>query len=413
MKCAYFVRPHIGGTYSVFTRLRSSLAQSQTELRWLAAGYPNDIIDLTPPHLSDAGRFGDAVDQLGVLDEKTRATRFINFLRDNRYEAVFVNVLANQFETNLIRYLPANILRIMIVHNITPGTYAAAHAIRDHVHATIGVSKRCRDDLIAHYGFDEARTIVIPHGLSADRSASATCEVRRARLETGAPVRLLYLGRVEDNSKGVFWLPSILKSLQCPYSLTVAGDGPDLAQLRKRLAPFHDKVQFTGWVAPENVPHLARHHDILIMPSRYEGFGLTLIEAMSQGCPAVVSHIGGVTDTIVTHGKDGVLFPVGDWRKAVRLINELATNPSLLTSMADAAIEKVATSFDSTTAGSAYLNLLERLRKDPPVVHVPLQLSSWTMPLALHTSLRSHLPRPVKNWLRHMRERLYTTSSPA
>ncbi len=38
MKCAYFVRPHIGGTYSVFTRLCSSLKDNGVELRWLAAG---------------------------------------------------------------------------------------------------------------------------------------------------------------------------------------------------------------------------------------------------------------------------------------------------------------------------------------------------------------------------------------
>ncbi len=148
MKCAYFVRPHIGGTYTVFTNLRASLARSGVELRWLASGAPGDAVMLPDgPGLEDAQRHGDAIDRMGVLDEGTRARRMMDFLRENRFDAVFVNVLSQRFETNLVRYLPADILRVMIVHNITPGTYAAARAIRDHVHATVGVSRRCRDDL--------------------------------------------------------------------------------------------------------------------------------------------------------------------------------------------------------------------------------------------------------------------------
>ncbi|MEJ5082833.1 MULTISPECIES: glycosyltransferase family 4 protein [unclassified Ochrobactrum] len=404
MKCAYFVRPHIGGTYSVFTRLSASLRQSGIELRWLAAGAAGETISFPSADqgLSDALRKGDAIDRMGVLDEETRARRMIAFLRDNNFKAVFVNVLSSRFETNLVRYLPDDILRIMIVHNITPGTYAAAHEIRDHVHATVGVSKRCRDDLVKHYGFDAARTLVIPHGLNRNvlKHGSAM------HSDPSAPLRLLYLGRIEDNSKGVFWLPNILRELKCDYHLSVAGDGPDLNELRRRLEGFGDKVSFTSWVAPSDVPWLVSQHDVMVMPSRFEGFGLTLIEAMSEGCPAVVSKIAGVTDYIVTNGEDGLLFPVGDFKQAARHINRLADNRQSLAEMAKAARLKVAVAFDNDTAGLAYAGLLENLVKNPPDIAVPLPLSQWQMPTALHSSLRSRLPKPVKNWLRQMRERL-------
>jgi len=409
MKCAYFVRPHIGGTYSVFTRLSSSLRQSGIELRWLAAGAAGETISFPPAGqgLSDALRKGDAIDQMGVLDEETRARRMIAFLRDNKFEAVFVNVLSSRFETNLVRYLPDDILRIMIVHNITPGTYAAARAIRDHVHATVGVSKRCRDDLVNQYGFDAARTLVIPHGLSKDILAPQMASPQGE----SAPLRLLYLGRIEDNSKGVFWLPNILRELKCDYHLTVAGDGPDLVELRHRLESFREKVSFTSWVAPSDVPWLVSQHDVMVMPSRFEGFGLTLIEAMSQGCPAVVSKIAGVTDTIVTNGEDGFLFPVGDFRQAARHIDLLADNKQLRMEMAQAAVLKVAVAFNSDLAGQAYAGLLENLMQNRPAIAQSLALSQWTMPNALHSSLRSRLPKPVKNWLRQMRERLNTAWS--
>lgn len=409
MKCAYFVRPHIGGTYSVFTRLSSSLRQSGIELRWLAAGAAGETICFPPEHhgLNDASQRGDAIDQMGVLDEQTRARRMIAFLRENKFNAVFVNVLSSRFETNLVRYMPDDILRVMIVHNITPGTYAAARAIRDYVHATVGVSKRCRDDLINNYGFDAERTLVIPHGLNKDIYAPQTVSQRDEK----APLRLLYLGRIEDNSKGVFWLPNILRELNCDYHLTVAGDGPDLAELRHRLESFGEKVSFKSWVAPSDVPWLVNQHDVMIMPSRFEGFGLTLIEAMSQGCPAVVSKISGVTDTIVTDGEDGLLFPVGDFRQAARHIDFLADNTQLRSHMGRAAILKVAVAFDNDQVGQIYAALLKNLELSRPAVAPSLALSQWTMPTALHSSLRSKLPKPVKNWLRQMRERLNTTWS--
>ncbi|MBB5702841.1 glycosyltransferase involved in cell wall biosynthesis [Ochrobactrum daejeonense] len=403
MKCAYFVRPHIGGTYTVFTNLRASLARSGVELRWLASGAPGDAVMLPDgPGLEDAQRHGDAIDRMGVLDEGTRARRMMDFLRENRFDAVFVNVLSQRFETNLVRYLPADILRVMIVHNITPGTYAAARAIRDHVHATVGVSRRCRDDLVRLHGFDAMRTLAIPHGLT--RRPRPVPERGAA---DGLPLRILCFGRIEDSSKGVFWLPHILRELKCRYHLTVAGDGPDLPELRRRLAPFGERVSFRGWVAPCDVPRLAREHDAMVMPSRYEGFGMTLIEAMSEGCPAVASRIAGVTDTIVRDGEDGFLFAIGNCRQAAAHIDRLAADPALRARMADAAAQKVATTFDNDAVGRTYAALLENLERDRPPIASPLPLSQWAMPAALHSSLRSRLPKPVKNWLRQMRERLH------
>nr|WP_252869844.1 glycosyltransferase family 4 protein [Brucella pituitosa] len=219
-----------------------------------------------------------------------------------------------------------------------------------------------------------------------------------------------FISRIEDNSKGVFWLPNILRELKCDYHLTVAGDGPDLVELRHRLESFREKVSFTSWVAPSDVPWLVSQHDVMVMPSRFEGFGLTLIEAMSQGCPAVVSKIAGVTDTIVTNGEDGFLFPVGDFRQAARHIDLLADNKQLRMEMAQAAVLKVAVAFNSDLAGQAYAGLLENLMQNRPAIAQSLAL---TMDNAerFTSSLRSRLPKPVKNWLRQMRERLNTAWS--
>ncbi len=164
----------------------------------------------------------------------------------------------------------------------------------------------------------------------------------------------------------------------------MAGDGPDLAALRIKLAPFGNRISFTGWVAPSDVSWLVSQHDVMVMPSRYEGFGSTLIEAMSQGCPVVASRIPGVTDTIVTDGEDGFLFPIGNCRQAAQQIERLAADPRLRVAMGAAGVRKVIAEFDSEIVGRAYAGLLQHLRENRPPITPPLALSQWSMPNALH-----------------------------
>jgi hypothetical protein len=74
--------------------------------------------------------------------------------------------------------------------------------------------------------------------------------------------------------------------------------------------------------------------------------------------------------------------------------------------MAEAAVQKVTSTFDSDIVGGAYVNLLQQLHLERPEIAPPLALSQWSMPNALHKNLRSHLPQPLKNWLRRVRERV-------
>jgi len=60
-----------------------------------------------------------------------------------------------------------------------------------------------------------------------------------------APLRLISLGRLIDIDKGVFWLPKILGQLHDPpVKLTIAGDGPDRAELERCYALLGDQVFF-------------------------------------------------------------------------------------------------------------------------------------------------------------------------
>lgn len=397
MKFAYFVRPHLGGTYSVFTHLREGLAPYGVHVQWVGLGRPlagGEIDD-------DVLMRGFYVFPDGRLHERDQAAALIETLEEEGFDGVFINVLAEQMQMNIARFLPERMLRIMIVHNITPGTYAAARAIRTNVHATVAVSERVRNDLIARHGFSPQWTRAIANATDVGAMAG----VARSP-SPGKGLRLLFLGRIDDISKGVFWLPDILNGLSPHTSLTVAGDGPDLPRLAKQLARFGPRVTLLGAVPREGIARLLADHDVLVMPSRFEGFGLTLIEAMAAGCVPVASRLAGVTDGIVEHGVTGLLFPVGDWRQATRHLVELERQPELLAVLSRVARRRAAARYDVDTMAAAYSRLIDEVRLKVPAIANPLPLEAWSVPAGFRPGLRTWLPRPVKNWLRVARERL-------
>lgn len=397
MKFAYFGFPHLGGTYSVFRNLRQGLGPADIDLRWMAADASAHAASATPFFRSETGA-GHLVGKQGD-DERAQAHALCEAVTTGGYDGVFVNVLADRVQTNLARYLPSALLRIMIVHNITPGTYAPAAAIRDHVHATVAIAPRIASDLVERHGFPRERVVTIPHGIDCDAFAAW----RRERKH--GSVRVLFLGRIEDQAKGVFWLPAILARLDPGVRMTVAGEGPSLPALKAMMGRLADRVDFLGAVTPERASRLFASHDILLMPSRFEGFGLVLAEAMATGCVPVASHIRGVTDAMVETGRNGMLFPIGDVPAAATAINRLARDSALWFSMSGMASLTVRQSFSIPKCACAYLDLIDGLVAEAPAIAAPLPLSDWNYPLGLKGGLRSHAPVWMKNAWRRWKER--------
>lgn len=401
LSAGFFGLPHLGGTYSVFRSLRPGLAARGIALRWIGTGSAASRALLHTPWPSEMSHGTVVAPQ--ESEERSQAAALIDHIEQDGYDAVFVNVLADRVQTNAVRYLDRRVLRIMVVHNITPATYAAAAAIRDWVHATVCVSPRIRDDLVARHGFAPERTHVILNAIATPDAP------RRARspITAQAPLRLLSLGRVEDASKGVLWLPHILQRLDgLPCELTVGGDGPDLEALRRNCACFGGQVRFLGAVPAERVPILMAEHDVLVFPSRFEGFGLTLAEAMAAGCVPVASAIRGVTDAVVDHGRTGLLFPVGAPDQAALAILSLIMEPGLLERLSTAARLEATRRFGAGQAADAYADLLQEVRRRPPPIAEPLPLSRWGYPAGLTDGgLRRFVPRRIKNLLRMLRER--------
>lgn len=116
---------------------------------------------------------------------------------------------------------------------------------------------------------------------------------------------------------------------QVPCRLLIVGDGPERERLHELAAasPAAERIHFLGPRFLADVRHALAGSDVLLSTSEYEGFGLTLVEAMACGVPVVAMAVGGVTD-IVEDGVTGFLVPDGDLEAMLNAITRLTGNPT-------------------------------------------------------------------------------------
>lgn len=140
----------------------------------------------------------------------------------------------------------------------------------------------------------------------------------RAVAEQAGSARLLFVGRF-DAMKG---LEELLTSLTLLPRLSgvrltlVGGDGPASAAQRRLVQLAEDlgvseRVTFAGRVVHERLPDYYRSADVVVLPSRYESFGLVTLEALACGTPVVATRTG-VAPEIITPGVNGYLAEVNN-----------------------------------------------------------------------------------------------------
>jgi glycosyltransferase involved in cell wall biosynthesis len=142
--------------------------------------------------------------------------------------------------------------------------------------------------------------------------------------------------------------------------LEIAGSGPEAEALaaQTRSLGIASQVSFLGW--RQDLPLLFDRWSLLLQPSLYEGFPLSVLEAMGSGLPVVASRVGGIPE-MVTHGSDGLLVPPADATALADAIQLLLADDELRRSMGDAARERVRTCFSEASFVSSVSQLYDGL----------------------------------------------------
>ncbi len=143
--------------------------------------------------------------------------------------------------------------------------------------------------------------------------------------------------------------------------LIFAGDGAQRAELEKEAAArrVSDKVQFLGFVNQSQLPRLYKAADLMVIPSRYEPFGLVVNEAMLCGCPVVASDRVGAVRDLITHGETGYVYPCGHTDALATLLQSALADPARLQSVRERALERIKT-WTPKASADALVEAVER-----------------------------------------------------
>jgi glycosyltransferase involved in cell wall biosynthesis len=195
----------------------------------------------------------------------------------------------------------------------------------------VAISPAVRDALIEG-GVPPEKVELIPSAVDPSRGPREAGDARRATrraLEAadGSVVVLALASLVRR--KGIDVLLEALARIAEPGVVAwIAGDGPERAELEaqaERLG-LGSRVRFLG--RREDAAELLAGCDLLALPSRREGLGVSALEAMAARRPVVASRVGGLADAVV-EGRTGLLVAPGD-PEALRLaIARLAEDADL------------------------------------------------------------------------------------
>ena len=173
---------------------------------------------------------------------------------------------------------------------------------------------------------------------------SKSSEEQSSRGRGEAPYTLGVVSRLEPIKGMDLVVPAFAEVLkQHPATrLLVVGDGTLRASMEEQAAQLGcaDRIRFVGRQPQEELARWYGQMDIVLMPSRSEGFGLTAIEAMASGCVMVASDVGGLPE-VVRDGVCGLLHRTEDVADMAAKICSLIGDEPLYTKLRNQSLREV------------------------------------------------------------------------
>ena len=222
--------------------------------------------------------------------------------------------------------------------------------------ALIAVSRSTALDIVELFTIDPKRVTVVHHGVSPRFRPLPPAEVAEVRARLGLPERyLLFVSTIEPRKNLGTLLDAWAALPERPRLVVGGGWGWRHAEVRRRLEALRPEVVLLGDVMPEDLPALYSGAACLAHPAWYEGFGLTVLEAMACGTPVVCSNASSLPEV----GGDAVLYaPPGDaaaWRWA---LHRVLADPVLATGLRERGLDR-ARAFTWKRAAEATWRVIE------------------------------------------------------
>lgn len=191
-------------------------------------------------------------------------------------------------------FMPAH--DVAVFRTLVPRSIRAAARV-------LTVSEWAKADIVDRYGIEPDRVVVTPNGVDDDVSPAGEVPPR--------PPYLLFVGGLQPRKDPVTAVRA-LAGVDRELELVIVG--PDRGERGRVLAAaasagVEDRIHLMDYVERAELLALYRGARALVFPSRYEGFGLPILEAMGCGTPVVAAATTAIPEVV---GDAGVLVPPGD-----------------------------------------------------------------------------------------------------
>jgi glycosyltransferase involved in cell wall biosynthesis len=180
-------------------------------------------------------------------------------------------------------------------------------------HRVVGCSVAVKQKLTGNYKFPDDKVVAVCNGVDLEQFCFDAGRREETRRKWGMPDDALVFGSVRRLcwEKGLDLAIAAFAKLVAKFpdrnlTLVLVGEGPDKMALQEQACKLgiEKRVHFLGF--DPNPSKLYPAIDVFLMPSRWEAFGIALVEAMASGCICIGSRVGGIPE-IISHPSLGWL----------------------------------------------------------------------------------------------------------
>lgn len=227
-------------------------------------------------------------------------------------------------------------------------------------------SEFTKRDIVKTYGIPETSVEIIYLGVRPEEYTFSGEEKRKARTALGinSQPMILFVGKLVPR-KGVDVLlralPKVLKEVEVKLVLVGSGNQRDYQHLAQALG-ISDKIRFLGRVPGDTLRLLFSSCDLFVLPSRLEGFGAVIVEAMAAGKPVVATAVSSIPE-IIESGKNGILVEGNNEGELASAIVKILSDKSLARAIEKNNIKKVRERFSWEAAARKAERLYSELIK--------------------------------------------------
>lgn len=219
----------------------------------------------------------------------------------------------------------------------------------DKIPKVFAISKAVKNDLQQRYGIIST---VISNGIIVENF------IHRVKTMSKNSVSIVMVSRLEHEKKGQDLLIRAASAFQGKINVTFIGDGESRGYL-EQLTINLNATRWVRFLGSQTQTYIAEHlceYDLFVQPSRCEGFGLTVAEAMAAKVPVLVSEGQGPAE--VTCGNEyGWLFENGNVNELIKQIDYIVEHYEEAMNKAERALQYVCSTYDVSITAMKYLQL--------------------------------------------------------